>query len=104
MAAACLARVGVHNVRVVDKRATKVRLFFSTFNRPFRISVRDVEERSLFGLLQIFTGQADGLNSRTLELFHALGIGNQIQSEANAFGECCFWDPIDNGQIGRTAR
>ncbi|KAG0151660.1 hypothetical protein CROQUDRAFT_36280 [Cronartium quercuum f. sp. fusiforme G11] len=75
MAAACLARYGVHNVRIVDKRATK-----------------------------IFTGQADGLNSRTLEIMQALGIGNQIMSEANEFGEVCFWEPINNGQICRASR
>lgn len=75
MAAACLARYGVHNVRIVDKRATK-----------------------------IFTGQADGLNPRSLEVLQALGIGTQVIAEANELGEICFWNPNETGRINRTAR
>ncbi|KAG0140008.1 hypothetical protein CROQUDRAFT_84681 [Cronartium quercuum f. sp. fusiforme G11] len=75
MAAASLTRYGVHNIRIVDKRATK-----------------------------IFTGQADGLNPRSLEVLQALGIGNQVMAEANELGEICFWNPNQSGRIHRTAR
>lgn len=75
MAAASLARYGIHNVRIVDKRGTKV-----------------------------FTGQADGLNPRSLEVFQALGMGARLFEEVNVLGEICFWNPDTQGRIGRTAR
>ncbi|CAH7672901.1 FAD binding domain-domain-containing protein [Phakopsora pachyrhizi] len=75
MAAACLARYGVHNVRIVDKRSTK-----------------------------IFTGQADGLNPRSLETFQALGMGSRLFEEVNELGEICFWNPNKEGFIERSAR
>ncbi|CAH7672897.1 FAD binding domain-containing protein [Phakopsora pachyrhizi] len=75
MAAACLARYGVHNVRIVDKRSTK-----------------------------IFTGQATGLNCRSLETFQALGMGNQLFSEVNELSEICFWNPNKEGVIERSGR
>ncbi|OAV99742.1 hypothetical protein PTTG_00482 [Puccinia triticina 1-1 BBBD Race 1] len=75
MAAASLARYGIHNVRIVDKRGTKV-----------------------------FTGQADGLNPRSLEVFQALGMGARLFEEVNQLGEICFWNPDSDGKIGRTAR
>ncbi|PLW21455.1 hypothetical protein PCANC_04976 [Puccinia coronata f. sp. avenae] len=75
MAAASLARYGIHNVRIVDKRGTK-----------------------------IFTGQADGLNPRSLEVFQALGMGARLLEEANQLGEICFWNPDSDGKIARTAR
>ncbi|POW05903.1 hypothetical protein PSHT_10597 [Puccinia striiformis] len=64
MAAATLARYGIHNVRIIDKRGTKV-----------------------------FTGQADGLNPRSLEVFKALGMGARLFEEVNQLGEICFWNP-----------
>ncbi|KAA1128931.1 hypothetical protein PGTUg99_006310 [Puccinia graminis f. sp. tritici] len=75
MAAASLARYGIHNVRIIDKRGTKV-----------------------------FTGQADGLNPRSLEVFQALGMGARLFEEVNQLGEICFWNPDSEGKIGRTAR
>lgn len=75
MAAACLTRYGIHNIRIVDKRSTK-----------------------------IFTGQADGLNPRSLELFQALGVGPEITREINELGEVCYWEPNENGGIRRTSR
>lgn len=75
MAAACLTRYGVRNIRIVDKRSTKV-----------------------------FVGQADGLSARSLEIFQALGIGSRILEEANPFGETCFWNPDAEGNIRRVSR
>ncbi|EGG06190.1 uncharacterized protein MELLADRAFT_36236 [Melampsora larici-populina 98AG31] len=69
MAAACLARYGVHNIRIVDKRMT-----------------------------QIFTGQADALNSRSIEILHALEMGTQIMEESNELGEISFWEPDDTSR------
>lgn len=75
MAAACLARYGVHNVRIIDKRSTK-----------------------------IFTGQADGLNSRSQEIFQALGMASRLFEEVNQIGEICFWNPDSEGKISRSSR
>ncbi|KAG0151667.1 hypothetical protein CROQUDRAFT_667704 [Cronartium quercuum f. sp. fusiforme G11] len=75
MAAACLARYGVHNVRIIDKRSTK-----------------------------IFTRQADAFTPRTLEILQGLGIGAQLISEANEIIEICFWGPIEAAKIMRTGR
>lgn len=72
MAAACLARYGVHNVRIVDKRMTK-----------------------------IFTGQADALNSRSIEILHALDMGTRIMEESNELGEISFWEPNDTSHALR---
>ncbi|KAI8460134.1 FAD binding domain-containing protein [Phakopsora pachyrhizi] len=75
MAAACLARYGVHNVRIVDKRSTK-----------------------------IFTGHAAGLNCRSLEIFQALGLGTKLFAEVNEVNEICFWNPNKAGLIERSGR
>ncbi|EGG02844.1 uncharacterized protein MELLADRAFT_38407 [Melampsora larici-populina 98AG31] len=75
MAAACLTKYGINNIRIVDKRSTK-----------------------------IYTGQADGLNARSLEIFHALGMGSEIIREINVFGEVCYWEPNESGEIKRASR
>lgn len=66
MAAACLARMGV-NVRIFDKKMD---------NR--------------------YIGQADGLQSRTLEVFQSMGFGDRAMKESNHMIELCFWDPKGN--------
>ncbi|KAI8460132.1 FAD binding domain-containing protein [Phakopsora pachyrhizi] len=75
MAAAALARYGVHNIRIIDKRSTK-----------------------------IFTGHAAGLNCRSLEIFQALGMGTKLLAEVNEFNEVCFWTPNKEGVIERSGR
>ncbi|KAH9817225.1 FAD binding domain-containing protein [Melampsora americana] len=75
MAAACLTKYGINNIRIIDKRSTK-----------------------------IYTGQADGLNPRSLEIFQALGVGSEILREINEFGEVCYWEPNENGVLKRTSR
>ncbi|KAI8460135.1 FAD binding domain-containing protein [Phakopsora pachyrhizi] len=75
MAAACLARYGVHNVRIVDIRSTK-----------------------------IFTGHATGLNCRSLEIFQALEMGTRLFAEVKEVNEVCFWKPNKVGVIERSGR
>ncbi|ODQ78129.1 hypothetical protein BABINDRAFT_93310 [Babjeviella inositovora NRRL Y-12698] len=74
MAACWLARTGVL-FRIVDKRSTK-----------------------------IFAGQADGLQSRTLEVFQSFGFGDRARKNANHFQEMCFWSPNESGDIVRNGR
>lgn len=61
MAAAWAAVLGI-KARIIDKRATK-----------------------------IMNGHADGLQSRTLEIFDSFGFGNRIYEEANRLQEVCLW-------------
>ena len=75
MAATWAARCGIH-ARIVDKRGTK-----------------------------IFSGQADGLQSRTLEIFESFGFVDRILKEAHHMQEICFWNPDETGTtIRRTDR
>jgi phenol 2-monooxygenase len=61
MAAYWMARCGV-NARIIDKRGTKV-----------------------------FTGQADGLRPRTLELLDSIGVVNRVIHEACEAAEFSSW-------------
>jgi phenol 2-monooxygenase (NADPH) len=40
---------------------------------------------------RIVNGHADGLQSRTLEILHSFGFGDQIYKEASLMQEVCFW-------------
>lgn len=61
MAATWMARLGV-STRIVDKRGTK-----------------------------IFSGQADGLQCRSLEIFDSFGFADRVWKEANHMLEICMW-------------
>lgn len=56
-----MARCGVR-ARIIDKRGTKV-----------------------------FTGQADGLRVRTLEIFDSIGFQHRVQHEGHVAVEANFW-------------
>ncbi|CAK7221596.1 hypothetical protein SCUCBS95973_004550 [Sporothrix curviconia] len=74
MMSAWMARCGI-KTRIVDKRGTK-----------------------------IFNGQADGLQSRTLEIFDSFGFADRAWLESNHMLEICFWNPDANGNIARSGR
>ena len=74
MAATWAARCGIH-ARIVDKRGTK-----------------------------IFNGQADGLQSRSLEILESLGFADRVLKESNHMLETCTWSPDETGRIRRTDR
>ncbi|KAK4232407.1 putative monooxygenase [Podospora fimiseda] len=74
MAAASLAHLKVP-FRIVDRRRTK-----------------------------IFTGQADGLQCRSLEIFDSLGFADRVWKEANHMIEICMWNPGPDGVIRRSDR
>src|ERR1700742_4115294 len=44
-------------------------------------------------LYQIFNGQADGLQCRTLEIFDSFDFGHRAWIEANHMLEICLWNP-----------
>ncbi|KAK8207396.1 FAD binding domain-containing protein [Phyllosticta capitalensis] len=74
MTAAWMARCGI-KTRIVDKRGTK-----------------------------IFTGQADGLQCRSLEIFDSFGFADRAWKEANHMLEICMWNPGPDGSIRRSDR
>ena len=66
------------------------------------ISTRIVERRA--GRLQM--GQADGIACRTVEMFNAFGLSEQLLREAYWVNETVFWRPTaeDRDSIQRTGR
>ncbi|KAF7915395.1 hypothetical protein EAE99_010168 [Botrytis elliptica] len=74
MAATWMARCGI-NARVIDKRGTK-----------------------------IFTGQADGLQCRTLEILDSFGFADRVWKESNHMLEICLWNPDSEGRLRRSDR
>ncbi|KAF2262220.1 hypothetical protein CC78DRAFT_618728 [Lojkania enalia] len=74
MTATWMARCGI-NARIVDKRNTK-----------------------------IFSGQADGLQMRSLEIFDSFGFCDRAWKEANHMIEMCMWNPGPDGVIRRSDR
>ncbi|KAI5861686.1 putative phenol 2-monooxygenase [Durotheca rogersii] len=74
MAACWMAHCGV-KARIIDKRNSK-----------------------------IFYGQADGLQSRSLEIFESFGFGDRAWNEANHLIEMCMWNPGPDGVIRRSDR
>ncbi|KAJ5575128.1 hypothetical protein N7450_009027 [Penicillium hetheringtonii] len=71
MVAYWMAVYGVR-ARIIDKRGTKV-----------------------------FTGQADGLRPRTLELFDSMGFQHRVIHEGHVAVEANFWVPDENGKLTR---
>ncbi|TGO22365.1 hypothetical protein BPAE_0171g00250 [Botrytis paeoniae] len=74
MAATWMARCGI-NARIIDKRGTK-----------------------------IFTGQADGLQCRTLEILDSFGFADRVWKESNHMLEICLWNPDFEGKLRRSDR
>ena len=74
MAATWAARCGIH-ARIVDKRGSK-----------------------------IFNGQADGLQSRTLEILDSFGFADRVWKESYHLLEVCFWHPDESGRVLRSDR
>ncbi|CAG5144260.1 uncharacterized protein ALTATR162_LOCUS1511 [Alternaria atra] len=72
MLAAWMARCGI-DARIVDKRGTK-----------------------------IYSGQADGLQLRSLEIFDSFGFADRAWKEANHLIEFCMWNPGEDGVIRRS--
>lgn len=66
------------------------------------ISTRLIERRK--GALEV--GQADGIACRTVEMFEAFGMGDQLCREAYWVNETVFWrpSPDDRSKIARTGR
>lgn len=67
----------------------------------YGVTARVIDKRSH----KVFTGQADGLNPRSLEMFQSFNLMGKIGSEANPMNEVSFWAPNENhGGIERSRR
>ncbi|GAA5972399.1 hypothetical protein JCM11641_001825 [Rhodosporidiobolus odoratus] len=65
------------------------------------LSCRILDKRTA----KLDNGQADGLNSRTLEVFESLGFVESIEKEGSRMSEINFWNPCpDTGRLVRTAK
>ena len=49
------------------------------------------------------SGQADGIQPRSVEVFKSLGLADEILNEACQMWEVAFWNPDSNGSIVRTS-
>ncbi|GAA5847228.1 hypothetical protein JCM9279_006147 [Rhodotorula babjevae] len=65
------------------------------------LSVRVFDKRSA----KLDNGQADGINSRTLEIFESLGFVESIDKEGSRMSEINFWNPDpETGRLIRTGK
>jgi phenol 2-monooxygenase len=90
MLANWMSRLGIRT-RIVDKRSTKV--------GPF-----DLHMKNYSFLAKVFSGQADGLQCRTLEIFDSFDFAHRAWRESNHMLEICLWNPDKDGVIRRSDR
>lgn len=64
------------------------------------ISTRIVDKRST----KVFTGQADGVQCRTVEVFQSFGFAHRLVDEGAHINEVVFYNPSEDGGIVRTQR
>ncbi|KEZ41684.1 hypothetical protein SAPIO_CDS6851 [Scedosporium apiospermum] len=88
----------VSNVDVLIIGAGPSGLMLSTWMARLGIKTRIIDKR--FSALN--SGQADGLQSRTFEIFDSLGIGQDIWREATHMLEIRFWNPDGENKLCRT--
>ncbi|KAK2812985.1 hypothetical protein FQN50_001006 [Emmonsiellopsis sp. PD_5] len=75
-------------------------LMLANWLSRFNLKTRVVDKRGT----KIFTGQADGLQCRTLEILDSFDIGHRVWRDSNHMMEICLWNPDENGRIRRSDR
>ncbi|KAI9154778.1 Phenol hydroxylase [Paramyrothecium foliicola] len=73
-------------------------LMLATWMARLGVKTRIVDKR----FDRINSGQADGLQSRTFEIFDSLGFGQDVWREANHMLEIRFWNPNQSGKLHRS--
>lgn len=63
------------------------------------IKTRIVDKRDT----KVFGGQADGLQSRTFEIFDSFGFAHRAWRESNHMLEMCMWNPDQKGLLKRSS-
>ncbi|KMP09391.1 phenol 2-monooxygenase [Coccidioides immitis RMSCC 2394] len=51
----------------------------------------------------LLSGQADGLQPRTLEVLRSLGVLDELDNDGCHMHQICFWNPTNEGGIERTS-
>ncbi|SCZ88005.1 BZ3500_MvSof-1268-A1-R1_Chr2-1g04128 [Microbotryum saponariae] len=75
-------------------------LMLATWLSKLKISTRIVDKRNT----KVFTGQADGLQCRTVEVFQSFGFAERLVKEGAHVNEVVFWNPDGSNGIVRTKR
>ncbi|GMF77439.1 unnamed protein product [Aspergillus oryzae] len=63
-----------------------------------------IDPKTVLTELQIFNGQADGLQCRTLEIFDSFDFAHRVWRESNHMLEIWFWNPDKDGILRRSDR
>jgi phenol 2-monooxygenase len=69
------------------EEANKCSFMAAAWARVYGVKTLLIDQRAS----KIENGHADGLQSRTFEILHSFGFGDQIHREANWQQEVCFW-------------
>ncbi|PKY09148.1 hypothetical protein P168DRAFT_308796 [Aspergillus campestris IBT 28561] len=75
-------------------------LMLANWLSRFNIKTRIVDKRGT----KVFSGQADGLQCRTLEILDSFDFGHRVWRESNHMLEICLWNPDETGTIRRSDR
>lgn len=74
----------------------------ATWLSKLKINTRIIDKRST----KVFTGQADGIQCRTVEVFQSFGSGlaERFIKEASHINEVVFWNPGEKDESGGIVR
>ncbi|ORY56536.1 FAD monooxygenase [Leucosporidium creatinivorum] len=75
-------------------------LMLATWLSKLKISTRIIDKRNT----KVFTGQADGVQCRTVEVFQSFGFAERLVKEGAHINEVAHWEPKEGGGIQRTKR
>lgn len=90
----------VSHVDLVIIGAGPAGLMAAAWASSYGISTRILDKNAS----QVKTGQADGLQSRTLEIFDSFGFADRPLKEGFHVLEICSWNPDKNRRLQRTQR
>ncbi|GAA5887203.1 hypothetical protein JCM5296_004561 [Sporobolomyces johnsonii] len=75
-------------------------LMLATWLSKLKIKTKIIDKRNT----KIFTGQADGVQCRTVEVFQSFGFAERLVLEGAHINEVVFYNPGEDGGIVRTKR
>ncbi|GAA5918924.1 hypothetical protein JCM1841_006686 [Sporobolomyces salmonicolor] len=75
-------------------------LMLATWLSKLKVQTKIIDKRNT----KIFTGQADGVQCRTVEVFQSFGFAERLVLEGAHINEVVFYNPGEDGGIVRTKR